>query len=31
MPSLQEIEQLKTILNELADEPEVQAQRGEEI
>jgi len=31
MPSLQEIERLKTILNELADEPEVRAEQGETI
>ncbi len=31
MPSLQEVEQFKNILNELGDEPEILAERGEEI
>jgi tetratricopeptide (TPR) repeat protein len=31
MPTLQEVEQFKAILNELGDEPEVLAERGEEI
>ena len=31
MPSLQEVEQFKAILNELGDEPEILVERGEEI
>ena len=31
MPSLQEVEQFKNILNELGDEPEILAERDEEI
>ena len=31
MPSLQEVEQFKSILNELGDEPEILAERDEEI
>ena len=31
MPSLQEVEQFKNFLNELGDEPEILAERDEEI